>query len=220
MRYITVVMGDKSPQSTNIATAVFDVLDVFLLDYDVTFEPTTKASQPSSNAGDQPVPTAASRTHVAARDRGLRQGESEEAARHRVADAFYWLRLNGEGPSHMRRAPSPRREVGHCWIGDTLGTYVAKHSEQSQRIETEVLIIAWRSHDQRQHFIHTPGRRGDTWETCFEQPLRHSGRLVSSERWSFTEHMYLGPRESIDHSLLKQKSWWSRLRTRVGLINR
>lgn len=137
-----------------------------------------------------------------------------------MADAFYWLQSGPQVYHHMRRGTSPEREIGHCWIGYTLGTYLAKHGERTEGVETEVLIIAWRSEEQRQYFMRTPSRPGVTWEIGFEQPLRQSGRLVSSERWSFTEHFFEGPREVAGHPREERKSWCSRLRNRVGLSGR
>jgi len=222
LRYITTVMGDISPQSTFTATAVFDILDVFVLDYDSARGGTSEANGPSVGVETQrtSAPAVSATFSVGREISHLRPGESEDAARHWTAEAFYWLGSGLQGYHHMRRTRSPVRAIGQRWIGYTLETYLAKQSERTETTWTEILIIGWRSLEQREFFMNTPSHLGVTWETGFEQPLRQSGHLISSERWSFTEHFYQGPQKAVERSTAKRTKRWSRLRKRVASMYR
>lgn len=197
MRYITIVLSGRPQNTSNIAGGASDILDIRVLNYE-----TAEDGSYTENRESVPEPDLT-------QARMPRSGESDKVAMHRCAQAFYWLRTGLHWHFHMR--VWPERMIGYRWIGYNLETFIAKQRNESLPLETEVLIIGWHSAKQRHDFMTIPDGRGTTWETGFERPLLQSGILPSSERWTLTQHFYLGPSQPPPPQPSKMKRIWQRL---------
>lgn len=175
-RYITIVAYPDTLGAGLFANAVFLSFELYLVDFRLDMNDTNHRTTESS----------------AGQNYGLDRPLLEQT------DALRWLDSQPTPRYHGTRPLDPQRELGNVWTGMTFETYLARKTGLASTVDSEVLIVAWRTREQRQYFLDNADAEGRTWARAVELPLRNlleQGTLSSLDKWSITHARYHDPRD-------------------------
>lgn len=190
-QYLTAMTEDCLHRAANFVGPYFSSMDVFVLRFQ---------NGPSKNPAGQDISSAS------------KDGQYQYRFRH--TDSHRWLNCQPFLQYHGPRVTPDQRVLGEYGIGMTLDTYLTAFQPNANPADRpvagveEVLILGWRTAEQRQRFLDTPDDNDVSWTHGFEAPLEslvRSGDLALGEKWSITQYWYKAPQRPANSASLPRK---------------